>query len=51
MPHSMFLDVMDGVLETLNLFEPDNKKAEIIARAWASLRWGLLNITQRLGKC
>ena len=33
MPYPMFLDVMDGVLETLNLFEPDNKKAEIIARA------------------
>lgn len=33
MPYSMFLDVIDGVLETLNLFEPDNKKAEIIARA------------------
>lgn len=33
MPGSMFKEVARGVLETMNLFEPDYKKREIIERA------------------
>ncbi len=33
MPYNMFLEVLDGVLETMDLFEPDYKKLDIQKRA------------------